>query len=90
MLKIDRSFIDNIGKPDGKDSLVSHVIEMGLALRLALVAEGVETAGQLAFLRENQVRYAQGWLFAKAMDCNQFVQFYRQQGATLVTDPMSF
>ncbi|WP_043201493.1 EAL domain-containing protein [Pseudomonas putida] len=86
VLKIDRSFIDNIGKPDGRDSLVSHVIEMGLALRLALVAEGVETNAQLAFLSENQVRYAQGWLFAKAMDCHQFVQFYRQQGAMLSTD----
>ncbi|MFJ2982598.1 MULTISPECIES: EAL domain-containing protein [unclassified Pseudomonas] len=89
VLKIDRSFIDNIGKPDGKDSLVSHVIEMGLALRLTLVAEGVETTAQLAYLRENQVLYAQGWLFAKAMDCHQFVQFYSQQGATLITDPLA-
>nr|WP_279153110.1 phosphate/phosphite/phosphonate ABC transporter substrate-binding protein [Pseudomonas mosselii] len=86
VLKIDRSFIDNIGKPDGRDSLVSHVIEMGLALRLALVAEGVDTNAQLAFLSENQVRYAQGWLFGKAMDCHHFVQFYRQQGAMLSTD----
>lgn len=76
VLKIDRSFVEQISEAEEKTLLVTHVIQMGHALRLTLVAEGVETPAQLDFLRANQVRYAQGWLFAKAMESAQFKQLY--------------
>lgn len=76
VLKIDRSFVEQISEAEEKTLLVTHVIQMGHALRLTLVAEGVETPAQLNFLGANQVRYAQGWLFAKAMECAQFQQLY--------------
>lgn len=75
-LKIDRSFVEQVGAATEKTLLVTHVIQMGRALELTLIAEGVETTGQLDYLRANEVRYAQGWLFAKAMNCAQFKKLY--------------
>ena len=68
--------IDRISQAQQSAPLVTHVIEMGRALHLDLVAEGVETVQQLDYLRANHVKYAQGWLFAKAMDCEHFKQLY--------------
>ncbi|WP_419712717.1 EAL domain-containing protein [Pseudomonas sp. NFX224] len=76
VLKIDRSFVEQIGEAEDKTLLVTHVIQMGHALRLTLIAEGVETPAQLNYLRANKVQYVQGWLFAKALDCAQFKQLY--------------
>lgn len=89
VLKIDRSFVDKIGKQDVKANLVSHVIDMGLALQLTLVAEGVETLEQLDYLRANHVKYAQGWLFAKAMECGQFTQLYQQSAFAQLPTPVN-
>lgn len=80
VLKIDRSFIDRISQAQHPAPLVTHVIEMARALHLTLVAEGVETVEQLDYLRANQVEYAQGWLFAKAMDSEHFMQLYLTAG----------
>ena len=80
VLKIDRSFIDRISQAPHPAPLVTHVIEMARALHLTLVAEGVETVEQLDYLRANHVEYAQGWLFAKAMDSEHFMQLYLTAG----------
>ncbi len=76
VLKIDRSFVEQIGEAEQSSLLITHVIQLGHALALTLVAEGVEAPAQLGYLRANQVRYAQGWLFAKAMDCAAFKKHY--------------
>ena len=66
-LKIDQSFIANaVGTPDDA-ALVRTMIEMGRNLKLDVVAEGVETAAQLALLRELGCDYAQGMLLGKPM-----------------------
>jgi EAL domain-containing protein (putative c-di-GMP-specific phosphodiesterase class I) len=66
-LKIDKSFMDGI--PDNaSDAAISRaIIALAKSLGLVLIAEGVETAEQLAFLRHFDCETYQGWLFAKAM-----------------------
>ncbi|HEY0290017.1 MAG TPA: EAL domain-containing protein [Pseudomonas sp.] len=63
VIKIDRSFIRDI--PDDQDDMeiTSAVIAMAHNLKLKVVAEGIETAAQLAFLRRHQCDVGQGYLF---------------------------
>jgi diguanylate cyclase (GGDEF)-like protein/PAS domain S-box-containing protein len=63
VIKIDRSFIKDI--PDNQDDMeiTSAVIAMAHNLKLKVVAEGIETAAQLAFLRRQQCDIGQGYLF---------------------------
>ena len=66
-LKIDREFIRQVVHNDHDAVLVRAVIAMAHTLGLPVVAEGVEEAAQLAFLRSNGCESYQGWLFAKAL-----------------------
>jgi sensor c-di-GMP phosphodiesterase-like protein len=65
-LKIDRTFVAAIGTGSLKVSLVDAVVAMGRSLRLTIVAEGVETEAQRAYLEDHGVRFVQGHLFQRA------------------------
>jgi diguanylate cyclase (GGDEF)-like protein len=70
-LKIDRSFIKDV-PADPDDVAITHaIIAMGHSLRLEVVAEGVETAEQLEFLREHGCDYMQGYLIGKPMSAEE-------------------
>jgi diguanylate cyclase (GGDEF)-like protein/PAS domain S-box-containing protein len=64
-LKIDRSFTAALSTSEGDRNLVSAIIEMGRALRVDVVAEGVETTEELHWLRHRRCRLAQGFLFSR-------------------------
>jgi diguanylate cyclase (GGDEF)-like protein len=64
-LKIDRSFIEGLGRDDNDTAIVAAVVAMAHALDLVVVAEGVETAEQLQRLRTLGCEQAQGYYFAR-------------------------
>ncbi len=66
-LKIDRAFITGLGEDPGDKAIVSGTIGLAHALGLKVTAEGVETAGQLAELKELGCDLAQGFHFAEPL-----------------------
>lgn len=65
ILKIDRSFVTDLGRSDDLKVIVTSIVAMAHALELTVVAEGVETAEQLAILREIGCDQAQGFFLGK-------------------------
>jgi len=74
-LKIDRSFIKNIKESPNNALLTRTIIAMGISMDLEVVAEGVETAEDLQFLRENACDLAQGYFFARPMPVQELREF---------------
>lgn len=65
-VKIDKSFIQNIGHQRDAEIIIKTVITLAHQLNLTVVAEGVETEAQLNFLDEQACDYVQGYLFSPA------------------------
>ncbi len=81
-MKIDRSFITGIGQDRDDEAIVRTVVALAHALEHHVVAEGVETAAQLAFLQEIGCELAQGFLFSPPLEPTAFVAFLnRRPGA---------
>jgi EAL domain-containing protein (putative c-di-GMP-specific phosphodiesterase class I) len=72
-LKIDRMFIKDIKLGKGDSPIMRAIIGMGRALKLHVVAEGVETRDQLSFLRMQGCAAYQGFLFSKPVPPNQLL-----------------
>jgi len=77
-LKIDRSFIHDISTDADGATLTRAIIHLAQNLRLKVVAEGVETEDQLAFLRANGCDEMQGYLFAKPTDAEECGRMLRE------------
>jgi diguanylate cyclase (GGDEF)-like protein len=67
-IKIDRSFISRLETSDHDAAIVRAVINLGRSLGIRIVAEGVETSGQAAFLTRHRCHSAQGYLYSKPVD----------------------
>jgi EAL domain-containing protein (putative c-di-GMP-specific phosphodiesterase class I) len=74
LLKIDREFIAGLGARRESRIITSTVVGMGKSLGLKLVAEGVETAAQLAQLRQFGCDYIQGYFFHRPMEETRFLE----------------
>ena len=79
VLKIDRSFVSRIGQRNRGESIVAAVIAMAHGLGLSVVAEGVETAEQLAFLHASGCDQVQGFLFSPPLSAARFEVLVRSQ-----------
>ena len=76
-LKIDRSFIGDIPGDRADMAITEAIIAIGKSLRIAVVAEGVETQEQLQFLRERNCDQIQGFLFSKPLPPEDFAAMLR-------------
>lgn len=76
-LKIDRSFITNIMTSADDASIVQAIISLAHGLRLKVVAEGVETADQIAFLQKLGCDQYQGFYFSKPINAAGFAEMLR-------------
>ncbi len=77
VLKIDRSFVSDIGVTHSGSALINAILLMAGALGLECVAEGVELESQLHFLAHNKCHEAQGFLLAQPMaaaDCEHWIR----------------
>lgn len=71
-LKIDRSFVMDIPQDANDSAITRSILALGHSLRLTVLAEGVETAEQLAFLRELACDEVQGYYFSRPLDAASF------------------
>jgi len=76
-LKIDRVFVANGFRAAGGAEMIDHIIDVGKARHLEIIAEGIERPEQLAHLLTRGVVLGQGWLFARELPAVEFLRQYR-------------
>jgi diguanylate cyclase (GGDEF)-like protein/PAS domain S-box-containing protein len=77
-LKIDRSFVTHLGTEAENPTLIKSILALAESLKLAPIAEGIETEKQLEFLQANGCRYGQGFLFYRPMPAEQITALLAQ------------
>ncbi len=88
ILKIDRSFVTDLGSATDRGEIPQAIIAMAHALNLKVIAEGVENQQQLDFLRDSRCEFAQGYFFSKALpaeECSKLLK-NRSVGLFVVSD----
>lgn len=80
-LKIDRSFVADIPNDEDDMAITSAIVSLAQKLGLAVIAEGVETEAQAAFLLDCGCTDIQGYLFSKPLPANGFAAFLAASGA---------
>ena len=67
IIKIDKSFVDDVGDVPAAAALTLGIIQLGQALHLSTIAEGIEDAGQLSELTDGNCELGQGYYFAEPL-----------------------
>ncbi len=80
-LKIDRSFVRDIAEDPDSAAIVATIVAMAKHLDLEVIAEGVESAEQLAFLKEQDCTAYQGFYFSRPVPADEFPRLCRLQEA---------
>ena len=79
VLKVDRAFVRDLTIDKDDAAIVGAIMAMAGSLGLQVVAEGVETAEQLAYLEQKNCQRAQGFYFSKALDLDDLMAYLRQR-----------
>jgi EAL domain-containing protein (putative c-di-GMP-specific phosphodiesterase class I) len=77
VLKIDRSFVCDISRDASDAAIVASIITLAHNLKLAVIAEGVETGDQLSYLRRHGCDQMQGYYFSKPLPSTEFETLLR-------------
>ncbi|AOY89054.1 GGDEF-domain containing protein [Marinobacter salinus] len=80
LVKIDKSFVQDLGKSADAEHIIRAIISLAHSLQISVVAEGVETEGQLDFLRQQHCDEIQGYYYARPMPWADLVQFLNNRG----------
>jgi diguanylate cyclase (GGDEF)-like protein len=85
-IKIDKSFVDDIGTDRNAEAICDAILRLGQSLGTKVIAEGVEREEQAAFLRRRRCDEAQGFLFGRPVPVEEFEQTWLARRA-VVTSP---
>ena len=86
-LKIDRSFVKDLHVRDDDAALCAAIIAMARELKLKVIAEGVEDAEQLAFLRRHRCDQAQGYLISRPVPVAEIKSLLRKISSARAAGP---
>lgn len=78
-IKIDQSFISNIVENERTAVIVKSIIDMSHGLNIPVIAEGIESANELAILKKANCRFGQGYFFAKPMPAQEALELLVSQ-----------
>ena len=81
VLKIDKSFVDDVANNSESQAIVTAIISMAHILGLKALAEGVEQQDQLDYLRQQGCDYYQGYLCSKPLPADDFEHLIRSQNS---------
>ncbi|WP_340678977.1 EAL domain-containing protein [Paraglaciecola sp.] len=79
VIKVDKSFVDDIGKSKNNESIILTTLSMAQQLNMSCVAEGIETAEQVAFFRQHNCFHLQGYYFSKPVPEHELLTLLNQQ-----------
>ena len=88
VLKIDASFTAKVPDEYGNSEIVTAIVAMAKALKLKVVAEGVEKQVQKEFLKQLDCHYLQGYLFCRPLSESQWLSFYQKRTGSKLEAPM--
>ena len=71
-IKVDQTFVRNIGIDPGDETIIRATIDMAHNLGMKVIAEGVETEDHLKFLRAHRCEQLQGFLFSRPLPATTF------------------